>query len=177
MIVDLKTISPGPRNYALVFEKDWWGLEEKRDQILGLDAPLHVKLKIFRAGDKFVLEGDVAGGLQVRCDRCLAPYRRDLKFPFRVFISLPLGESEQTEVELAEDDLEVEFVCGENVDLDHVIREQIYLSLPIKSLCKDDCLGICPVCGINSNSRKCGCTREQGHPGFLKLKTLKSQGD
>jgi uncharacterized protein len=177
MIVDLRSISSEPRNYQLFLEQNWWGVVEKRDQIVGFDVPLQVNLEIYRAGDRFVFEGDLSGGLQVLCDRCLVAYHRDLKSSFMVFFTLPNRESEKTEIELAEDDLKVDFAKGGNVDLDQVIREQIYLSLPMKSLCKDDCLGICSVCGYDLNNGTCGCNRDQGHPGFQKLKNLKIQGE
>jgi uncharacterized protein len=90
---------------------------------------------------------------------------------FRVYLALPLPEDDDpeeddTEIELAEKDLEVDFIRGEEIDLDEIIREQIYLSLPMKSLCSEDCLGLCPTCGSDLNAGSCQCHREQGHPGI-----------
>ncbi len=173
MIIDLRTIPQGPRNFELLLQQDWWHSDEQKDQILALDAPLEVKMRIYRAGDKYILEGNLSGGLQVRCDRCLESYHQDLRSPFRVFLALPLREMDEAEVELMEEDLEVDFTRGGNIDLDEVLRGQIYLSLPMKSLCRENCLGLCPICGANLNERKCQCHQEQGHPGLLKLKNLK----
>ena len=43
------------------------------------------------------------------------------------------------------------------IDLDSDIREEIILSYPIKPLCKDDCKGLCPKCGLNLNEGGCNC--------------------
>jgi uncharacterized protein len=130
-------------------------------------------IEIYRAGEKFVLNGELYGGLRVMCDRCLKPYSKDLRTDFKVFLSLPSANDDKSEIELVEEDMEVEFITGEEIDLDEIIREQIYLSLPLKSLCSESCLGLCPNCGTDLNEANCQCFREQGHPGLLKLKNLK----
>jgi uncharacterized protein len=174
MIIDLTTISQDGRSFDFCLEKDWWHSKEKNDQILGFDSSLKVKLKIYKAGDKYLLEGDLSGGLQVVCDRCLNAYHRDLRYDFNVFLDTPpIPDTNMTEVELLDEDMEVDFIKDREIDLDEIIREQIYLSLPMKSLCSDKCPGLCPICGSNLNVGDCQCHREQGHPGFLKLKDLK----
>ena len=177
MIIDLRTIPTGSRSLEFDLEKDWWRSGGQRDQILGIDTSVQVKMKIYGAGDKYVLDGELSGGLQVICDRCLEGYDRELRTVFRVFLALPVPETDQTEIELAEEDLEVDFIRGEEIDLDEIIREQIYLSLPMKSLCSENCLGLCPVCGSNLNAGNCQCDREQRHPGFLELENLKTEGE
>ena len=90
-----------------------------------------------------------------------------------MFLSLPPSDAEKSELELSEEDMSVDFIMGDEIDLDEVVREQIYFSLPMKSLCREDCRGLCPVCGINLNKEECKCRREIGHPGFSELKKLK----
>lgn len=177
MIIDLRTVPAGAKDFEFLLEKDWWRSDDEKDQVLAIDAPIEVKIRIYRSGDKYVLDGQLSGGLQVLCDRCLESYHRELRTVFRVFLALPIGETDKTEIELAEEDLEVDFIMGEEIDLDEIIREQIYLSLPMKSLCSKNCLGLCPVCGSNLNDGDCQCKRGQGHPAFLKLKRLKVEGE
>jgi len=177
MIIDLRTIPNGPRNYEFSLDEDWWTSHEDDDHVMAFDTPLQVMIKIYKAGDKYVLEGELSGGLRVRCDRCLGPFHRDLRSPFQVFLALPLPEAGQTEIELLEEDMEVDFLRGEEIELEKIIREQIFLALPIKSLCKKNCLGLCPICGTNLNREKCHCQQHHGHPAFSKLKQLKIEGD
>jgi len=177
MILDLRTIPEGSRRYQFVLDEGWWPSEAQKDQILGIDGPVQVNLEVYKAGDKYVLEGELRGRLQVACDRCLEAYHRELRTTFRAYLALPLPQQDDTEIELAEEDLEVDFIRGEEIELDEIIQEQIYLSLPMKSLCSENCLGLCPTCGSNLNAGKCHCHRERGHPAFLKLQNLKIEGE
>ncbi|MFC1867249.1 DUF177 domain-containing protein [Thermodesulfobacteriota bacterium] len=174
MIIDLKAIPrDGNRVFEFFLEKEWWHPDGRNDHDIRLDTPLTVRIEIYRAGNKYVLKGDLAGSLQVRCDKCLSAYRRDVRSTFKViFEKLPPYE-EKAEVELLEEEMNISFIRGEEIDLDEIIQEQLYLSLPIKSLCKEECLGLCPTCGTNLNDEDCQCEMRQGHPGFSKLKSLK----
>jgi uncharacterized protein len=158
MIVDIKTIPrEGTKSFKFSLDKDWLQPEVKNDQFICLDAPLTVKADIYRAGDKYVLEGTMKGSVQLLCDRCLDPYSRDLTADFRVLLVMPPPDMEVAETELTEEDMEIGFIRGEEIDMDEIIREQFYLSLPVKSLCREDCLGLCPICGGNLNKGECRC--------------------
>ena len=58
------------------------------------------------------------------------------------------------------------------VKMDEPIKQLIYLSMPMKSLCKQDCKGICPNCGVNLNDEKCQCENDLTDPRFDELKDL-----
>jgi len=176
MIIDLKTITHEPRHFQFTLTPDWWKRESEEDQILGFDVPLDVRMTVYKAGEKFVLEGSLTGRFRMRCDRCLDAYLRDFSSDFRTFLSLPPSETED-EVELLAEDLLVDFVVGDEVDLGEIVKEQIILALPMKSLCREDCPGLCPICGANLNIKPCGCKRNTGHPAFSKLKNLRIKGE
>ncbi len=178
MIIDLKAVPrEGTRRFEFLLDKDWWRPEGQGSQALGLDAPLTVKIEIYRAGDKYVVEGYLEGPLKVGCDRCLKVHSRQIHSDFRVFMALPPPDMEEGEIELLEEDLEVNFIKGEEIDLDEIIQEQLYLSLPIKSLCREDCRGLCPLCGKDLNEGDCACEKPGGHPGFSVLKGIKIIGE
>ncbi|MGD2124970.1 MAG: DUF177 domain-containing protein [Desulfobacteraceae bacterium] len=176
MIIDLRTI-PEETRISEVLKEEWWCPDGHEDQVLGFETPLQVDLKVSRVGDKYVLNGKISGGVQIRCDRCLEPFHWDLESTFNVYLALPPPGTGQTDVELLEEDMEVDFIRGEMIELDEILREQIYLSLPIKCICVESCLGLCSVCGANLNEGYCRCERESGHPAFSKLKNLKIKGE
>ncbi len=158
MIIDIKTIPrEGTKSFKFSLDKDWLRPEVENGQFICLDTPLTVRADIYRAGDKYVLEGTLEGSVQLLCDRCLEPYRRDLRADFRVLLVMPPPDMEGAEIELTEEDMEIGFIRGEEIDMDEIIREQFYLSLPVRSLCKEDCLGLCPICGGNLNKGECRC--------------------
>lgn len=77
-------------------------------------------------------------------------------------------------VDLKNSEVERVYVSGNNIDLSVGIREAIVLSLPITFLCREQCLGLCPVCGINRNKTKCKCKVEKVSlfaPVFMERKT------
>ncbi|MBW1722381.1 MAG: DUF177 domain-containing protein [Deltaproteobacteria bacterium] len=176
MIIDLRRISQESKTFTFVLKEGWWEPKDPSDQILSLDGPLKVVVTLYSAGDKYVMDGRLRGGLKVRCDRCLESHHRDIQTEFQTYLALPPpGSQEESDVELTEEDMDVDFIRGEEIDLTGIIREQIYLSLPMKVLCSAECKGLCPRCGKNLNEEICCCLRETGHPAFLKLNQLKIQ--
>ncbi|RLB35617.1 MAG: hypothetical protein DRH11_02215 [Deltaproteobacteria bacterium] len=171
MIIDLKNITE-ELLVKKALDRDWWVVQDEDDQILGLETPLELDIKVSRAGEKYLIKGEIAGGVRVRCDRCLEPFRWDFKSAFSVYLVVPEPTTDQADIELLEEEMEVDFTEGEAVELDQIIKEQVYLSLPMKCICKDDCLGLCPGCGVNLNREACQCKQETGHPAFSKLQSL-----
>lgn len=160
MIIDLKTIpQDGPRHFELCLEKGWWDTNDADDQIIGISIPIRARIDIYKTGNKYILEGDMAGVVSVRCDRCLNPFDHEIKTGFKLFFAQSSGYENKAEIELLEEDMETGFINGEEIELDDIFREQLYLSLPIKSLCREDCQGLCPVCGADLNVQGCQCRK------------------
>ena len=176
MIIDLQAVTD-ETHVREVLDRDWWKVADPNQQVLGFACPLQVDVKVSKAGDKFLVDGTLAGVVKVRCDRCLETFDLGVKSAFNVYLVVrPSGPSEE-DVELLDEDMEVEFLKGEMMDLDDVVREQVYLSVPMKCVCKSDCRGLCPQCGANLNVAPCSCRSEVGHAAFSKLENLKFQGD
>ncbi|MFH0845609.1 MAG: DUF177 domain-containing protein [Pseudomonadota bacterium] len=174
MIIDLATLQDNRRDIELTLEKEWWRSQGERDPDIAFYTPFQVKIEIYKAGDKFVIEGKLSGELILTCDRCLEPYHWNPRSSFDVFLARPPVDTQKTDLELIEEDMDVDFIKAEGIDIDDIIREEIFLSLPAKFLCKESCQGLCPSCGSNLNEGVCGCLPEQGHPAFSKLKHLKT---
>ncbi len=127
-------------------------------------------------GDEDALHvvGRLAVGLRLECGRCL-----DL-FDFTIGPHLDLyflpqagGEVEEEEVELKERELVIGSYRGGRLDLGEVFREQLFLALPLKRLCREDCRGLCPNCGINWNQGSCECRPEVADLPFSGLGDLR----
>ena len=170
MMINLETIPKDGYNFDFTLEPAWWQNDDS--QILGFDSPFKVHICISRAGNDYVLDGRMAGRLKIRCDRCLGPYFYDLESEFKSLLSLRPLHSDQTELELLEEDLSVDFITGNEIDLDDVVISQLYLSLPIQLLCKEDCPGLCPDCGVDLNRERCNCREEKKDSPFMKLKKM-----
>ena len=175
MIVDLKSIpGEGIKKFEFTLAMDWWAPAENNYQIEDIESPINVKIEIYRVGQKKVLNGALKGALRVVCDRCLDTYSQEVESEFNSFLIPAPEDVEKVELELMEDDMEVVFIRDDEIDLHDIIREQLYLSLPIKCLCRNNCLGLCAKCGCNLNDNACECSIGHGHPGFAVLNKLKN---
>ena len=76
------------------------------------------------------------------------------------------------EISVDESEADLGFYQGEGIELDDVLREYILLALPMQKLCKEDCKGICPVCGQNRNQVDCQCKTTPMDPRWESLKSL-----
>ncbi len=123
-----------------------------------------------------LMEIRVSGRLQteveVACDRCLEPVVLPLKTDFDLIYRPAAYMPEAEEVEVQEKETDVGFYQGEGLDLKDVLREQVLLALPMHSVCREECLGICPVCGQNRNTAQCACREELVDDRWAGLKNL-----
>ncbi len=160
MIIDLRTIPQDvPKYFEFRLEKGWWNSEAEDDPIRGIGDPITARVDIYKAGDKYILEGEMNGSVKIACDRCLSVYDFGIKTGFKLFFTQNSRYGNKAEIELLEEDMETGFIEGDEIELDDILKEQLYLSLPIKSLCKEECLGLCPVCGTDLNIQRCNCRK------------------
>ena len=133
-------------------------------------APLVVNAEAELAGKEIRIHGHISGTLEAACDRCLEqaelPVNLDFDLPYR-----PMEEiAHEEEVEVGEDELKIGFFSGDGVNLSDVVREQVLLAVPMKVVCRPDCRGLCPVCGVNRNVKQCGCSLQHEDSPFAFLK-------
>lgn len=136
-------------------------------------APVELVADLRKDAQKVRLVGRVKTALQLDCSRCLDPFTVPIDAKFDVLF-LPAAEnSGGEEREVGEEDLGVAYYKEDTIDLGEVMREQFYLALPMKPLCREDCRGLCPVCGKNRNRETCDCQTEWVDPRFDALRKLK----
>ncbi len=134
MKIDLTNIPLEGKRTDLILKPDWWKPDLDKDRIVGLGGRLSAWIKIYPAGKKIVVEGSLSARLLLRCDRCLEPYSWDLTKDFRIYLSISPYKGE-LEVELSEDELSLDFIDGNLLDPDQIIKEQLILNVPMKTLC------------------------------------------
>jgi uncharacterized protein len=137
------------------------------------------ELDLYMEDQNIFVRGQVDGWVEVACSRCVGPVKLIVSEPLAVTY-LPHGqvaavdeELAGDEVEVGEDDIDVYSYEGEEVDLEPLLREQVILAVPFAPLCREDCKGLCPVCGIDLNTGNCTCDRTPIDPRWTALKNLK----
>lgn len=125
-------------------------------RVLTLPDGLDFDVALTNTGDGILATGIVRGHADTACDRCLGPASLELSSELSCYYL--------KELPAEEDDSDEDFglIDEENgcVDLSEAIQTGLALDVPFVVLCKDDCKGLCPVCGANLNEGDCGCSRE-----------------
>lgn len=137
--------------------------------------PINVVLTVNRLPDHVRVTGHIEGSLEVTCHRCL----RDFSYPLSEEVDIYLVEEakmpEDEDMEIEDEELVYEFFDGEVIEVDQLIAEQVFLALPVKVLCSEDCKGLCPRCGANLNEEACRCEANKGGSAFAKLELIKGR--
>lgn len=170
MIVDLLSVTDKPLAFDFLIAPDEIDLETEGVQIKGEVA---VKGRLQR-NTTVDVTGSIKVLLEIDCTRCLTTVEHDLGVEFHVdFVGKELfPDSRETHLESS--DLDTDVIAGSELDLTEVAREQILLNLPDQVLCREDCKGICPICGADLNKTHCDCREDEIDPRWAALKDLKS---
>ena len=162
MLLDLKPLFAGSRDFLSVdFEMDLSELE-----FLGvkpLHAPVAINGKIVsRAG---IVESQLSCKVSYVgvCDRCLKETVKDYTVEINRTIVVSLENEENDDIAVVPD---------MQLDLDDFCYPDIVMSLPTKLLCKENCKGLCSVCGKDLNEGDCGCTVKEIDPRLAALAEL-----
>ena len=142
------------------------GFDENEQTSLLFPNNIDANVEVQKFSDKFFIKVDLRTIAHYICDRCLDDFDKPLNAAFQLIYSKYTSDQ-------FEDD-EFRFL-GENeteIDLRPDIRDNIFLVLPMKHLCKETCPGLCPHCGANLNYEKCNCQQETLDPRWEKLKSL-----
>ena len=132
-------------------------------------APVTLSFDIEKAKDQYRLAGRVGTLIELSCSRCLEPFVWPVEAPFDLRYEpragLPGGERE-----IHEQDFSSAVYDNDAIDLGQLMTERLYLALPMKPLCRDDCRGLCSQCGTNLNRGPCSCPRTWEDPRLAALK-------
>ena len=121
------------------------------------------------------LTGRYEGQFRVPCARCLDPVEVPLSGEFDL-IFRPVGvDAESAERSISAPETEIGYYQEDSLLLEDVLREQVLLSLPARTLCKDDCKGLCPRCGKNRNLDPCTCEEGPQDPRWEALEGLRGR--
>lgn len=135
-------------------------------------APIAVDMTFYRAGMDLFFSGNLTAQTEATCARCAEDFKGSNDRSFRLVMA-PKSVGMETDPGLRADDLEFSLYTGDEIDLGPLVREQLLLALPTRPLCREDCHGLCPHCGINLNRGKCECRAQAPDPRLAVLRSLK----
>ncbi len=159
MTIDLSRIDAEPQDFRTEVEIPAERLDA--DQVA---SPMSVRLEgvVRSQGSCFVVDGRLEVQGHLVCVRCLDPVPWRSSEVFRIELVRTIEPQVDTdELELADEELDRVVLGDDRLDLDELAAEQVLLALPMRTICRDDCAGLCPTCGANRNRPEaCGCEPE-----------------
>lgn len=120
-----------------------------------------------------LLKGTLEGERLEACDRCGEQVKEAIFSEFEYLVTIRKEQTpELGDIECSDEDAVTLYLHGREIDVDQILLEQAYLAFPLKTLCSEDCKGICPGCGVVLNSEVCRCPSDGVKPTFAILKKL-----
>ncbi len=169
MRIDLANLEDGKGEFANVYDPAELVLG---GELVRLCGPTSVSGKIRQTGTEVLLKGHVDSCAELDCDRCLKPIQLPVSADFELEYISSTDYEENRNLELTEDEMSVSVFDGEAIDLDEIVKEQILLAVPTRSLCKTVCKGFCATCGADKNVSECVCDVKEIDPRWAALKNL-----
>jgi uncharacterized protein len=119
------------------------------------------------------IRGRLKVDLELACDRCLEPVRHPMDTDFDLYYRPQPKGPLPHEAALDEGEAEIGYYENGGIQLTEVLREHVLLSLPMHSICAEECAGICPVCGANRNTTDCRCEQQNPDDRWAALRELR----
>ena len=119
-----------------------------------------------REGSELLLSGETDLTVSIPCSRCLTEVPTRIHFDIDKEFRLENSAINDEEME------DIDYLIGFDLDVDKLIYGEILVNWPMKVLCRDDCKGICKVCGMNLNKGECNCQRTELDPRMAAIQDV-----
>lgn len=172
MSIEIDSLTKAGKSFAHTYSPAEMALDDEQLRLLE-----EVKLSgtAARNGERVRIDGTLHTKVEKKCDRCLRPTVAPLETTFTVRFVPQAEELSRESPVLEAEDLDVSILDGDKIDLDEVAREQILLEVGLRSLCREDCRGLCSTCGADLNEGECGCTNTAVDPRWAALAALREK--
>lgn len=167
MNLDVRDYKDFPAEVTLEVEAD---NAEYAVDVQAFTDVMKIELTIQKVNEEYLCQGEIAVKAEQECSRCLSSFEAELTGELNFIIRMGPGKAvmatdQGADVLIAEPGQPV-------VELNDLIRQSLSLSIPLKPLCSEECLGICPYCGANRNEEPCNCVDEETDERWEGLKDL-----
>ena len=159
----LPILNADGRKLPLNLELDLIGREENGAKFL---TPVSVTGEFVNIGGSIELSAKADCGLEYMCDRCCETFESEFTCSFE-----EVFKKEDTRVE-DDNNPDAVILAGTAVEIDEIVLANVLVNLPTKRLCKEECKGLCAICGQNLNQSECSCDSRPTDPRFDILDKL-----
>ena len=146
----------------------------ERHELLDL-GPVHWRGQVVYADPGYFLRAHLSYEQTLSCNRCLKPIVEHAESDVELMILVERHPPIGGEHALHEQDLGLMYVPDEVFETDPILVEQLQLNVPMKPLCREDCQGLCAICGADKNAGACSCVETTTDSRWASLAALKSR--
>jgi uncharacterized protein len=148
--LDLSDLEEIGSSKEINFQVEIPELKFRSKEIL-VPRPLDLDITVYLANESYFVSGKLQGELTLECSRCLEEFAYSIEL--------------KIEEELEKADIR----NIQKVKISDLVKNNIFLAIPIKPLCSQECEGLCPECGQNLNEKQCDCDTETFDPRLADL--------
>jgi uncharacterized protein len=172
------TIPRGGLKIDRILEPEWLREQIKeRKMAFSPAGPFALQGDLKRVNQELVFGGLLKASVRLTCSRCLEEFIVEVAGPLEAqwrIVNAPVDRNRLPEEEGPWlEDLETGGRQQGGLNLAEYVLEQVILNIPMAPLCREDCRGLCPVCGANQNSGPCPCRTGVKDNPFKDLEKLK----
>lgn len=146
-----------------VFDSGFGSYEIKQKSLLHIEL-FHYENK------RFTVKGNIDLTIDIPCDRCLELVERSFNLSFSKEFDLDRTVPDDVNENETEEAIFITEDC--KLDVKKIIDDELMIIWPAKTLCKEDCKGLCIVCGQNLNAGDCGCDRVVLDPRMAAIQDI-----
>jgi uncharacterized protein len=157
MFIDVNKLDTGPHSFDERFRLPESATEGIDDVLVG---EVHLRGSVERSSRGGELKAKIDAPVTLDCCRCLEPHESPVSSEFSLILVRDAVEYGVGETQLISQDLEIFHATDGKADLALMAAEQVFLNIPLKPVCRVDCQGLCPACGVNRNRLECACPSE-----------------
>ncbi len=168
MLVEWSQIPPEGLDLEVREEPCWEGVEGLWLSLAPVEAFFHLEREV----NGILASGTFSTTAVVLCSRCSERVSVPVADSFSILYTEAREVFRDEEVELSAAELDVDTMQDNRLDLTRLLRENVLLNLPLQPLCRADCRGLCPHCGVNLNESSCQCRVQETDPRLLPLQHL-----
>ncbi len=163
MIIDIKELfdAPGteiPLSAEIdLSNEDIWGQKI-------FCSPVHISGVFKNRSGIVTLNYRATAVIEYNCDRCGKKTSKEEEYEFEHWLARELESGDENDDYI--------LVPTGTIDMDELVMTDVTLEVPFQLLCREDCKGLCPMCGSDLNVKTCDCNKKQVDPRLEKLKML-----
>jgi uncharacterized protein len=132
--------------------------------------PIDIECQLVKVNREVIVHGSLRSAVRLTCSRCAEDFVSPLTLALDAVFLPEFDLSSERAKELEDDVTDVYSYAEQAVDLAEMVRDKLFLSMPLQPYCRVDCKGLCAACGVNRNVVSCQCAEAKLGSPFELLK-------